>query len=295
MFGTLPPPVGGVTKSVENLYYSLNKLDFKIDFFSMRNFFILKKYDVAHSHYSKSWKRFLAVIIGKLFAKKTILTLHGSWIKGDFLDILSFKFADGVIFLNKDTAIKYKKYVKNTKFILLTSLLSEGLGCGGNSQVYKFNRMSNQKYALVYAYNNVSQDSMDIYGVDFVVNNMAHMINAGYDLVLLDPKGAYSKYGMRANIVYINKIVDVYSLLKDIDLYIRPTLQDGDSVLVREALSLGVPVLASNVVERPQGVKVYETLNVQSFIESLIDENLPKPTKTPLDSVKKYISFCESL
>ena len=36
--------------------------------------------------------------------------------------------------------------------------------------------------------------------------------------------------------------------------FLRPSREDGDSVAVREALSLGIPVLASDVVARPQGV-----------------------------------------
>lgn len=36
-------------------------------------------------------------------------------------------------------------------------------------------------------------------------------------------------------------------------IYVRPTSTDGDSLSVREALALGMPVLASNVCPRPQG------------------------------------------
>lgn len=39
--------------------------------------------------------------------------------------------------------------------------------------------------------------------------------------------------------------------------FVRPSREDGDSVAIREALSLGMPVLASDVVARPQGVRVY--------------------------------------
>ncbi len=39
-------------------------------------------------------------------------------------------------------------------------------------------------------------------------------------------------------------------------VYLRPTLTDGDAVSVREALDLSVPVLASDVADRPPGVSV---------------------------------------
>jgi glycosyltransferase involved in cell wall biosynthesis len=38
------------------------------------------------------------------------------------------------------------------------------------------------------------------------------------------------------------------------DLFVRPTRADGDSISVREALGLGVRVLASDVGQRPPGV-----------------------------------------
>lgn len=37
-------------------------------------------------------------------------------------------------------------------------------------------------------------------------------------------------------------------------IYLRPTLTDGDAVSIREAIAVGVPVLASDVVVRPPGV-----------------------------------------
>jgi glycosyltransferase involved in cell wall biosynthesis len=46
-------------------------------------------------------------------------------------------------------------------------------------------------------------------------------------------------------------------LISRSDVFLRPTLDDGDSVSVREALSLGVPVVASRVGTRPEGVFLF--------------------------------------
>lgn len=42
------------------------------------------------------------------------------------------------------------------------------------------------------------------------------------------------------------------------DAFLRPSREDGDSVAVREAMALGVPVLASDVVYRPEGVTLLD-------------------------------------
>jgi glycosyltransferase involved in cell wall biosynthesis len=42
------------------------------------------------------------------------------------------------------------------------------------------------------------------------------------------------------------------------DVFVRATLEDGDSISVREALSLGTPVVASRVGTRPVGAMLFE-------------------------------------
>jgi glycosyltransferase involved in cell wall biosynthesis len=51
--------------------------------------------------------------------------------------------------------------------------------------------------------------------------------------------------------------------------FIRPTLTDGDSVSVREALALGVPVIASNAVTRPNGTILFESGNSDDLMRKL--------------------------
>jgi glycosyltransferase involved in cell wall biosynthesis len=43
------------------------------------------------------------------------------------------------------------------------------------------------------------------------------------------------------------------------DAFVRPTLDDGDAISVREALMLGRPVIASAVVDRPPGVTLFRS------------------------------------
>jgi len=52
-------------------------------------------------------------------------------------------------------------------------------------------------------------------------------------------------------------------------VYLRPTLTDGDAVSVREAMAAGVPVLASDVVVRPAGVRTLG-LEVSDWSEAIL-------------------------
>ena len=68
------------------------------------------------------------------------------------------------------------------------------------------------------------------------------------------------------------------------DVFVRPSITDGDSVSIRECLSLGVPVIASNAVSRPPECILFENRNQQK-LEQTIMKFLEKPYK--IDSVRQ--------
>jgi glycosyltransferase involved in cell wall biosynthesis len=49
----------------------------------------------------------------------------------------------------------------------------------------------------------------------------------------------------------------VLGLLSRCDAFIRPTTHDGDAISVREALTLGIPCVASDVCTRPEGTYLF--------------------------------------
>lgn len=59
------------------------------------------------------------------------------------------------------------------------------------------------------------------------------------------------------------------AVMRVADLFVRPTLADGDSVSVREALRLGTRVLASDASPRPPGVHLFRSGNPQALAEGV--------------------------
>jgi glycosyltransferase involved in cell wall biosynthesis len=55
------------------------------------------------------------------------------------------------------------------------------------------------------------------------------------------------------------------ALISACDVFLRPTIEDGDSISVREALSLGVPVVASRVGARPAGAILFQPGSVEDM------------------------------
>jgi len=288
LFGSLPPPIGGVSKSIENLLHALKSRNIEAELFSKRVLF--KRYDIAHIHYSKSWKRLLGLIIGKLIAKKVIFTLHGNHYRSDLFNNISAKLTDGVILLNKTTAKKLEKKFK--RITILSSIFLEGFQKKDIIKKHYIDRKEGKVYLLVYAYGKVFQEGKDIYGIDFLLNNFISFNNK-YVLVLVDPQGDYKNDVVKLNtnnLMHIDYEVDFVSLLQEIDIYLRPTITDGSSVAVQEALLSNKYIVASNVVERPNGVTTYIRGDFLDFYDKLNHFKHNSNNFSP-DSVKDYINF----
>lgn len=59
------------------------------------------------------------------------------------------------------------------------------------------------------------------------------------------------------------------SIMEKSDLFVRPTLFDGDAISVREGLALGIPTVASNVGHRPEGVFLFEPGDVADLARQM--------------------------
>ena len=60
------------------------------------------------------------------------------------------------------------------------------------------------------------------------------------------------------------------ALMAGCDVFVRPTLADGDSVSIREALALGRPVVATSVGNRPDGVRLVPPGDATMLAEAMI-------------------------
>ena len=73
---------------------------------------------------------------------------------------------------------------------------------------------------------------------------------------------------------------DALAVMRQSDLFVRPTTIDGDALSVREALSLGVRTVASDAATRPQGVQLFRTgdpFALADAIELALAQPRPEP------------------
>lgn len=141
-----------------------------------------------------------------------------------------------------------------------------------------------------------------VYGHHLLLEAVRRLQASGMNVSLV--LALYSKYdqGYLHQLEAVAKTIDRCAITKDLspqefnsllakaDLYVRTSFTDGDSVAVREALYRGCPVLASDCVQRPQGVSLFRTGSIEALYDSLQLLLATGKSADPLDGVGRDYS-----
>lgn len=145
--------------------------------------------------------------------------------------------------------------------------------------------LSHNKNIAFYARSFMLNDGVDVYGFIPTLEMYAELIKClgekiGLVFCLSEDKDKDKIFDLhkKAKLLGIDDkifwqvgaIDNINSLWEKIDVYVRPTSTDGDSVAVREVLDLGVQVVASNVCLRPEGTILYDYGNNLDFVRKVM-------------------------
>ncbi len=165
---------------------------------------------------------------------------------------------------------------------------------GNSKEMLKF-VAEHKPVMIVYGFKRIFIKGGDLYGFDYAVKILreAVQIEPRAGLIIFCPgastkDGAWKslmKYvhsiGLAANVFYIFETMnDTYPLWKICSVMVRPSISDGDSIAIREMLSLGLPVIASDVTPRPEGTLVLPLASPLDWSRAVIQyhKNIyPKP------------------
>ena len=294
--GKIPPPIGGASIHVERMIHHLERDDFDFIFYDLYdfNFFslvrLIKKTDIVHCHSNNRIFLFITVLVAIVFRKKSVLTIHGNvgsrGIVMSFFEKQAIKFVGCPIVLNQESFNKVSALNKNLKklssFIFpikstplvadlklkLKDFITEGMvNCCINASGLFFDK-----------------NEQEIYGVLTLLEYFKH--DTTKNLIISDPSGMYAKHIEKENLKTDNVFIidhphDFYEILKISDCFIRPTTTDGDSLSIKEAITLNKIVIASDCVERPKGVLLY---NAKDELFDLLSN--PKKWSTNYDKIE---------
>lgn len=282
IIGKVPPPIGGVTIHVQRLIASLSQIEFK--FYNLSEFnpvLFLKEFQkskIIHLHSSNVYLRFFLSVLILFSNKKLIITYHGNINRYDpwknFLDLISIKNADIPIVLNQDSFQIAIKRNKNTKLISAFIPPQQITDLPQNTESTILDKKRNYKEVFCTNAFNISFDKNNI--EIYQISNLLELFREVSDkaLIISDPSGKYGEYfenrgiSIPKNVVLISFPHDFNAVIKLSDCMIRYTTTDGDSLSVKESLLLGVPVIATNVVERPSEVILIN--NCDNELKSII-------------------------
>ena len=126
-------------------------------------------------------------------------------------------------------------------------------------------------------------DGNDVYGIDAAITLLAEIKMQYPDtgLIIGLPKigdqkrfsrlcAVMNERGVAEQIYFLQGNKELWPLFESVDLFLRPTLSDGDSISVREAIYFNVPVFASDVAPRPDETHTYRTKDTNDLVAQVL-------------------------
>ena len=271
----------------------------------LKNYIYFIKYiyqsDIVHIHLGNWVLRIVFILLSIFFNRKIVLTLHG---QNTLEDLNPFSKKLTLLFLNKVfKIICVNQKIKNDlpinlipKISVCEAFLPPNLSNEEDLPVdlIKIINKHKKKSLLICAnaYKLVKVNGMQLYGLDqcieFVIKAKKNKINIHLFYIIsyvpLEDKKTYNiflelikKHDLSTHITLVAKPISFIKLIKLSDIVLRPTLTDGDALTVREALYFNKTVIASNVVDRPKGVILYnvnDDMSLYKTISNLASKNL---------------------
>lgn len=325
IIGVLPPPYGGISVHIERLCGALAELDIpyviydeskqsekndhvvpidQIERWSMRYLF-KKNEDIIHNHFLR-WKVRFTLSLLRLKGKKVIHTVHSlreehysivHLIMIYFTGLLSNHF----IVVNEEIKEKLLKLkIPANKITVIPAFIRPIEDESITIPTYINDVFENYSQVMI-ANGGIGnlQDGEELYGLDLCIEMFKSIADKRPNVAFLycvthvtneDAEKRFreqlTKYGLNQRFMLIKEKMPLYPLLKKSNMFVRPTRSDGDAISIREALYYKVPVITSDVVKRPAGVKLFKNNDLQEFT-TLCDQHLRMDTLR--DHVKEEV------
>lgn len=267
-WGRLPPPIGGVTRAVQAVDQSLRDTGTSSQTVDLRELplgpmravrALARTRAVSIFHLSRLSSVPVSSWIASVARHPTVAMVHAA--TGEELGLEE----------ESEEAIKLREQLRRFELVWVTnerirriagdraevvSPFSSGVGTFARRD----RRLTEKSSAICVAYRGHS-----LYGVDLAVEALRMLRSEGVEIDLrLVLYGGWTddcrKIAKFAEEPWIRLYMELdanalEALMLETDLLLRPTASDGDSMVVREAVALGLRVVASDVVPRPRGVE----------------------------------------
>ena len=233
-----------------------------------------------------------------LFRKRVLVTIHSIWGKTPVkihLIRLALKLADRVIAVNSDILEKLGliNSVIQPAFIP-PELDTEPELPAQISRWLENQRGQSRKIIAANAFRIELYEGQDLYGIDISLEMMRQLVHdQGQQISLIFIISSVDRAGRKLD-EYLQLIkeweledhillacisLSFVKLINHADIVLRPTCTDGDALTIREALYFNKPVVASDMVTRPEGTVLFRNRDAKNLSEKvshvLMDNEIP--------------------
>jgi phenylacetate-CoA ligase len=305
--GPLPPPLGGVSIHIKRLSRLIND-DFLVDFvdessqmkdeyFNLRTFHILnylKKVRDTGLIYIHSGKRQLAffhIVVGRLFGKRVLLTIHAypnaNRDLSTRIDSFFYSKAHRIIVVNSFILdrLRLPESKCTVRCAFIPPSMTEEPELPDHLIRWIQDKRSKRKVIIcANAYQLKMFNSQDLYGLDMCIDVAERLNKRGFPFIFIfvvssleKNRELYEQYEERIknskflnNFLLLNEELSFVKLITYSDIVLRPTNTDGDALTIREALFLNTPVIASDVISRPEGTILFKNRDVDDLEKEII-------------------------
>lgn len=309
IIGPLPEPKGGVSIHIKRLS-KLVQDDFNVRFvdespirksgiFNLRSkdipgyLRLLVWADLVHIHSGVSILRFIHIVAARLLFKKVIVTLHAFPFQKGYQPLLnSFLLAlsHHAILVSEEIAKTLKPRVFSVRPAFIPPILADEPPLPITIRNWlELQKRSQNTIIAANAFRIDFHHGNDLYGIDLSIGMLDELVNTRkmcislvFVLASLSKSEAFfneyqrliAERGLSEHILLVQMDLSFVKLIEYSDIIVRPTCTDGDALTVREALFLGKPVVASDVVRRPEGTVLFKNrdyMDMADRVMSVID------------------------
>jgi glycosyltransferase involved in cell wall biosynthesis len=285
----------------------------------------LTKRSIVHFHNFTPRNTFFYWLLS--LRHKTILSWHNERfleelkalpLPGRILATAFLRRVDRIVVDSQTTWLLAEKIIRDSnRLVLIPEFLEPDIGAGATNPKIMRLRENHRYLISSNAFAIAFHKGEDLYGLDLLVELMRRLVQGKHldaALAFLLPvsdttpyfrkmQDEVQRHGLSERVLFVTEPLDeAASLWRLSDLVIRATNTDGNSLSVMEALSVGVPVVASDCVDRPEGVITFENRSIDDLEAKVVDVLL-RPDEhrrrvaalPPLDHGPRFLALYESM
>jgi len=296
IIGKIPPPIGGVTTFVLRQIAHIKQQDHNVELFPLFSWSDIKilinilfhRYDLYQLNSISLPTLMLLTLTCNLKKLEVIDHNHSR----HFTNNLTTKLKLWLLSSTKKVCLVDKHLKSNypndfVNFAVINPFLPPSKDESSNA----FNNIPHavkefvngkDKIIVVSAWRYIEENGTELYGLSQAVNSFLAIENklGGVGIVICIGDSTYNTDKIKSlkllatsskNIVFWEECSASWALFANNTLYLRPTSTDGNSISIHEALYFNAKVLASDVVDRPDGCMTYQYKNNEDLQNQILN------------------------